>query len=65
MTASVAAPSISSNDRIKFTLLLAIAAHGLIILDIGFDLARDQAVPPSTIEVILTKAQNVDTPKYA
>lgn len=65
MTAATAAPVISSNDRISFTLLLAVAAHALIILGLGFELARQSAAAPSTIEVILTKTQNVDTPKDA
>lgn len=65
MTSAVASPQVSSNDRISFTLLLAIAAHALIILGIGFELVRNHNAPPSTIEVILTKTQNVDTPEDA
>ena len=65
MTSTVATSQVSSNDRISFTLLLAIAAHALIILGIGFELVRSHSAPPSTIEVILTKTQNVDTPEDA
>ena len=65
MTSTAASPQVSSNDRISFTLLLAIAAHALIILGIGFELVRSHSAPPSTIEVILTKTQNVDTPEDA
>ena len=59
------APNISSNDRISFTLILAVAAHALIILGIGFELARNSAAAPSTIEVILTKTKNTETPDDA
>jgi protein TonB len=65
MNQAIAAPKVSSNDRISFTLLLAIAFHALIILGLGFELIRSHSAPPSTIEVILTKTQNVDTPEDA
>ena len=57
--------SISSNDRMSFTLLFAIAVHALIILGIGFEFARSHSAPPSTIEVILTKTKNVAEPDEA
>ena len=62
MNQAIAAPKISSNDRISFTLLLAIAFHALLILGLGFELIRNNSAPPSTIEVILTKTQNIDAP---
>ncbi|MFK7793934.1 MAG: energy transducer TonB [Gammaproteobacteria bacterium] len=65
MTPAIAAPKVSSNDRISFTLLLAVAFHGLLILGLGFELIKNHSAPPSTIEVILTKTQNVDTPDDA
>ena len=65
MNPTIDAPKISSNDRISFTLLLAIAFHALLILGIGFELIRNHSAPPSTIEVILTRTQNVDTPEDA
>tara|TARA_R110002095_G_scaffold129767_2_gene112513 strand:+ start:298 stop:1170 length:873 start_codon:yes stop_codon:yes gene_type:complete len=65
MTQAVAAPKVSSNDRISFTLLLAIAFHALLILGLGFELIKSHSAPPSTIEVILTKTQNVDAPEDA
>ena len=40
MTPAIAAPKISSNDRISFTFLLALAAHALIILGVGWYLAQ-------------------------
>lgn len=64
-TTAIAAPKISSNDRISFTFLLALAAHALIILGLGFELINSHTSPPSTIEVILTKTQNVDETKDA
>ena len=57
--------SISSNDRMSFTLLLAIAVHALVILGIGFEFIRGHTAPPSTIEVILTKTKNVEEPEDA
>ncbi|MDW3095719.1 MAG: energy transducer TonB [Gammaproteobacteria bacterium] len=65
MTATIAAPKVSSSDRISFTLLFAIALHALIILGLGFELIKNHSSPPSTIEVILTKTQNVDAPEDA
>ena len=65
MTTAIAAPKVSSNDRISFTFLLALAVHALIILGVGFELIKSHHSPPSTIEVILTKTQNVETPKDA
>lgn len=65
MTTAVAAPKVSSNDRISFTFLLALAAHALIILGVGFELISSNNAAPSTIEVILTKTQNIDTPEDA
>jgi protein TonB len=65
MNQAIAAPKVSSNDRISFTLLLAIAFHALLILGLGFELIRSNSAPPSTIEVILTKTQNIDAPEDA
>jgi len=65
MTPAIAAPKISSNDRISFTFLLALAAHALIILGVGFELIKNHGAAPSTIEVILTKTQNIDEPDNA
>ena len=65
MTPAIATPKVSSNDRISFTLLLALAFHALLILGLGFELIRSHSSPPSTIEVILTKTQNIDAPQSA
>ena len=59
------AASISSNDRMSFTFLLAIAIHAFIILGIGFEFIRSHSAPPSTIEIILTKTKNIEQPKDA
>lgn len=65
MTTAIAAPRVSSNDRISFTFLLALAAHALLILGVGFELIKNHNAQPSTIEVILTKTQNIDEPEDA
>jgi len=65
MTPAIATPKVTSNDRISFTLLLALAFHALLILGLGFELIRSHSSPPSTIEVILTKTQNIDAPQSA
>ncbi len=65
MTPAIATPKVSSNDRISFTLLLAIAFHALLILGLGFELIKNHSAPPSTIEVILTKTQNENAPEDA
>ena len=64
-TTAIAVPKISSNDRFSFTFLLALAAHALIILGVGFEIIKSHSAPPSTIEVILTKTQNIDEPQDA
>ena len=65
MTPAIITPKVSSNDRISFTLLLAFAFHALLILGLGFELIKNHSSPPSTIEVILTKTQNIDAPEDA
>lgn len=62
MTTTIAAPKISSSDRISFTFLLALALHALVILGIGFELIKNHRAPPSSIEVILSRTENVETP---
>ena len=57
--------SISSNDRMSFTLIFAIAVHALVILGIGFEFVRGHSASQSTIEVILTKTKNVNEPEEA
>ncbi len=65
MTAAIAASKVSSSDRFSFTLILAVALHALVILGVGFKLFTDTSAAPSTIEVILTKTQNIDAPEDA
>ncbi|MEM1002878.1 MAG: energy transducer TonB [Bacteroidota bacterium] len=57
--------SISSNDRMSFTFIFAIAIHALIILGIGFEFIRSQPAPSSSIEIILTKTENIEEPDDA
>ena len=59
------AVSVSSNDRMSFTLIFAIAVHALVILGIGFEFVRGHSAPQSTIEVILTKTKNFNEPDEA
>lgn len=64
--ATIVAPNkVSSNDRFSFTLLLAIAAHALIILGVGFEYIKSHTAPPSTIEVVLTKTKTEEQPDEA
>ena len=65
MTTSVAPAKVSSNDRFSFTLLLAIAAHALLILGVGFEYIKSHTAPPSTIEVVLTKTKTEEQPEDA
>ena len=65
MTNATITPPVSSRDRISFTLLLAGAAHAFIILGLGFELAANPATAPASIEVILTKTQNLQAPQDA
>ena len=65
MATTVAPTKISSNDRFSFTLLLAIAAHALIILGVGFEYIKSHTAPPSTIEVVLTKTKTEEQPEDA
>ena len=65
MTATTITPPVSSHDRIGFTLLLALAAHALIILGLGFELASGRSTAPANIEIILTNTQNPQAPENA
>ena len=65
MATTVAPNKVSSNDRFSFTLLLAIAAHALIILGVGFEYIKSHTAPPSTIEVVLTKTKTEEQPDEA
>lgn len=55
--------NISSNDRLSFTVILAIALHALIILGVGFEFLNAKTAPPSTIEVVLTKTKTDEEAK--
>ena len=45
--------------------MLAIAAHALIILGVGFEYIKTHSAPPSTIEVVLTKTKTDTQPENA
>jgi len=60
----ISAPlNISSNDRLSFTIIVAIAVHALLILGLGFDFLNTKTAPPSTIEVVLTKTKTDEEAK--
>ena len=65
MATTAASTKVSSSDRLSFTLLLAVAAHALIILGVGFEYFKSQSAPPSTIEVVLTKTKTEEQPDDA
>ena len=65
MATTVVPNQVSSNDRFSFTLLLAIAAHALLILGVGFEYIKSHSAPPSTIEVVLTKTKTEEQPEDA
>jgi protein TonB len=48
---------VSSNDRLSFTFIIAIAVHALLILGLSFEFLNAKTSPPSTIEVVLTKTK--------
>lgn len=57
-------PIITEGDRLSFTFFVAIAAHAVIILGVGFT-AMSQSSPSSLIEVTLTQFKNDSQPKKA
>lgn len=65
MAAEVNAPNpVSSNDRLGFTLFLALAAHALIIFGVTFSLDKSNQTPP-TLEVTLATHKNQQPPDKA
>lgn len=66
MTQAALTPSskISSNDRLCFTLFLAIALHIILIIGLGFDFYRGDKASPS-IEVTLSRTPNPTAPEDA
>lgn len=56
--------SVSSSDRLSFTLFLAAVFHGLIILGLGFSYLNQPYTPP-TFEVTLATHKNTEAPDNA
>ena len=64
MTQAPAPASITTTDRLSFTVILAVALHALIILGVGFTLSNTPE-PAKTIEVTLASFQSKKAPKNA
>ena len=57
-------PTVSSTDRLGFTLFMAAAVHVVIVLGISFGL-KDKPAPPPTLEVTLATYQSKERPEKA
>jgi len=66
MTTQIAAPQISSNDRLGMTIFFALLFHGIVILGITFvsSPSAKQKIPPS-LDIILVNTSNSETPEEA
>jgi len=53
-----AASTVSSGDRLSFTLFLAAALHGLLIFGIAFELSKPDASAPSVTVTLATSESN-------
>jgi protein TonB len=56
--------AVSSNDRLSFTIFLALAFHGLLIFGIAFELSKPDASAPS-VTVTLSTSKSSEAPKAA
>ena len=56
--------TVSSADRLGFTLFMAVAIHALIVLGVSFGL-QDKPAPPKTLEVTLAAYQSLEKPEHA
>ena len=63
-TQAPSSPKISSNDRLCFTLFLAIALHVTLIIGLGFDIYDGNKASPS-IEVTLSRSPSQTAPEHA
>lgn len=57
-------PTVSSSDRLGFTLFMAAAIHAVVVLGVSFGLNDKPAAPP-TLEVTLATYQSKERPKEA
>lgn len=56
--------AVSSGDRLSFTVFIALALHGLLILGLGFSVMMEPNTPP-TFEVTLATHQSQEAPDQA
>ncbi len=56
--------TVSSTDRLGFTLFMAAAIHAVVVLGISFGL-EEKAAPPKTLEVTLATYKSQEKPKEA
>lgn len=64
MTAVTQQPTISANDRLTFTLFLALALHLMVLLGVGIT-APKATLAPSSLEVILAQHKSSESPDEA
>jgi protein TonB len=57
-------PSISSSDRLGFTVFIAVAFHLILIMGIGFEVLKSTN-KPNTLEVTLAKFEHTKEPEKA
>ncbi len=64
MAAITEHPVVSANDRILFTLFLAVLFHALIILGVGFQFPEPRPAP-SALEIVLAQSRSDKAPEQA
>jgi len=64
MTAVAQQPIISANDRLTFTIFLALALHLVVLLGVGIS-APDPIQAPTSLEVILAQHKSNEAPEEA
>lgn len=64
MAATAEQPTISANDRLTFTLFIALVFHLVLLLGVGIGLPTPSAAPTS-LEVILAQHKSTETPEDA
>ena len=64
MTAVAQQPIISANDRLTFTVFLALALHLVVLLGVGIS-APDPIQAPTSLEVILAQHKSNEAPEEA
>jgi len=62
---NAAASAVTAADRLGLTLFLAAAAHGLLILGVGFAPYENPAETPQALDVVLLEQHTDDAPEQA